>query len=91
MRQADSIEIMVSHYSTAAEFYDLLYRGEKDYATEAELLRGVIHGHNPAATSVLDVACGTGDRGRIAAAGLAVERKPEVLRTRGLYVGHVGA
>jgi SAM-dependent methyltransferase len=55
---------LVSHYSTAAEFYDLLYRGEKDYAAEAELLSDVIRGRNPAATSLLDVACGTGSHAR---------------------------
>jgi SAM-dependent methyltransferase len=55
---------MDSHYSTAAEFYDLLYRDEKDYAAEAALLRDLIRGHDPAAVSVLDVACGTGSHAR---------------------------
>lgn len=54
----------MSHYSTAAAFYDLLYQGEKDYAAEAEVLGSVIRAHNPSAASVLDVACGTGSHAR---------------------------
>lgn len=54
----------MSHYSTAAEFYDLLYRAEKDYAAEAEVLSTVIRRHNPRARTVLDVGCGTGSHAR---------------------------
>ena len=54
----------MSDYATAAEFYDLLYRGEKDYAAEAEVIAGILHGVDPAITSVLDVACGTGSHAR---------------------------
>lgn len=54
----------MGHYSTAAEFYDLLYRGEKDYVAEAALLRDVIREQYPAAVTVLDVACGTGSHAR---------------------------
>lgn len=54
----------MSHYSAAAEFYDLLYEGEKNYTAEAELLSSVIRGLQPIARSVLDVACGTGSHAR---------------------------
>ncbi len=51
-------------YSQAAEFYDVLYRGDKDYAAEADLLAGLIHESNPGAASLLDVGCGTGAHAR---------------------------
>ena len=61
-------------YSQAAEFYDLLYSGEKDYDAEAKLLVELIQGsahdatsaaapavsHATPAASLLDVGCGTG-------------------------------
>ena len=51
-------------YSQAAEFYDLLYAGEKDYQSEAALLVELIHESTPNATSLLDVGCGTGAHAR---------------------------
>jgi SAM-dependent methyltransferase len=54
----------VPHYSHAAEFYDLLYQREKDYAAEAELLGSLIRNLHPAATTLLDVGCGTGSHAR---------------------------
>jgi SAM-dependent methyltransferase len=51
-------------YSHAAEFYDLLYQGEKDYAAEADLLSALIRALHPAASSLLDVGCGTGSHAR---------------------------
>ena len=51
-------------YSQASEFYDLLYHGEKDYVAEAKLLSTLIRDLNPAAVSLLDVACGTGSHAR---------------------------
>ncbi len=51
-------------YAQAAEFYDLLYSGEKDYAAEGALLAATIREVNPAATSLLDVGCGTGSHAR---------------------------
>lgn len=51
-------------YSSAAEFYDLLYSSEKDYPAEAELLRAIIHEQAPRATRILDVGCGTGSHAR---------------------------
>jgi SAM-dependent methyltransferase len=51
-------------YAKAAEFYDLLYGGQKDYVAEAELLAGIIREAHPRARSVLDVGCGTGAHAR---------------------------
>lgn len=51
-------------YASAAEYYDLLYRGMKDYPAEAELLRSVILAVRPDARTLLDVGCGTGAHAR---------------------------
>ena len=51
-------------YARAAEFYDLLYREQKDYPAEAGLLRSEILAANPEAQSILDVGCGTGAHAR---------------------------
>jgi SAM-dependent methyltransferase len=51
-------------YSSAAEFYDLLYAAEKDYPAEARLLRALIDAVHPRARSILDVGCGTGAHAR---------------------------
>ena len=65
---------LVTDYSRAAEFYDLLYEGEKDYAAEAALLQELLHDLHPAAVSVLDVGCGTGSHARaLIDAGFAVD------------------
>jgi SAM-dependent methyltransferase len=45
----------------AAEVYDVIYRQRKDYAAEAEGFATAITKHFPDATSLLDVACGTGE------------------------------
>jgi SAM-dependent methyltransferase len=49
-------------YARSADVYDLIYAGSgvKDYAAEAGQLDGIIRERNPAARSLLDVACGTG-------------------------------
>jgi SAM-dependent methyltransferase len=47
--------------SELAEVYDLIYRGQKDYAAEARSIADLVRARNPAATSILDVACGTGE------------------------------
>src|SRR5690606_35372446 len=52
------------HYAEAAEFYDLLYQGEKDYAAEAGLLSRLIRERAPGAATLLDVGCGTGSHAR---------------------------
>jgi SAM-dependent methyltransferase len=51
-------------YASAAEFYDLLYAGQKDYVAEATLLGTLVRDIRPTARSVLDVACGTGAHAR---------------------------
>jgi len=44
-----------------AHVYDLLYQGAgKDYAAEASDLHALIQARVPSASSLLDVACGTG-------------------------------
>lgn len=50
----------MGHYSSSAEFYDLLYESQKDYAAEAAALARVIRERLPGARTVLDVGCGTG-------------------------------
>ncbi|MEZ4415802.1 MAG: class I SAM-dependent methyltransferase [Gemmatimonadota bacterium] len=61
-------------YETAADFYDLLYAGEKDYAAEAAWLAECIRERQPAARSLLDVACGTGEHAKhLAAMGFRVD------------------
>jgi len=45
----------------AAEVYDIIYRQRKDYAAEAEGFATAIARDFPDATSMLDVACGTGE------------------------------
>jgi SAM-dependent methyltransferase len=51
-------------YANAAQFYDLLYEGQKDYPAEAELLRATILDVHPTAHTLLDVGCGTGAHAR---------------------------
>ena len=56
--------VRVGSYGRAAEFYDLLYSGEKDYPAEARLLESLIREKCPSAESLLDVGCGTGAHAR---------------------------
>jgi SAM-dependent methyltransferase len=44
-----------------ADVYDVVYRARKDYAAEAALITRLAREHNPAAATLLDVACGTGE------------------------------
>ena len=61
-------------YERAAEFYDLLYDQEKDYAAEAAFIAGLIRESHPGAATVLDVGCGTGRHARgLLDAGLEVD------------------
>lgn len=46
-------------YEKAAQFYDAIYSW-KDYAAEADKLHEIIAGRVPNASTLLDVACGTG-------------------------------
>jgi len=69
-------------FDRSAHVYDLLY-SFKDYEAEARDLVALIRERNPAATSVLDVACGTGrhlEQLRPAFPDLAgVDLQPEML------------
>src|SRR6476660_7206403 len=47
-------------FTASAEFYDAIYTKERDYAEQATQLARLVNRFNPAATSLLDVACGTG-------------------------------
>src|SRR5450432_1981030 len=49
----------MSVFGAYSRYYDLLYR-DKDYAAEASYVRSLIGQHCPAATSILDLGCGTG-------------------------------
>jgi SAM-dependent methyltransferase len=61
-------------YTASAEYYDLIYSTFKDYATEVAQLTGLLRRINPAATSVLDVACGSGEHARrLSAQGFRVD------------------
>jgi len=51
-------------YSEAAEFYDLLYSPEKDYAAEGDFIADLVRAHAPHARTILDVGCGTGQHAR---------------------------
>ena len=50
-------------FSDSAALYDLIYR-EKDYGAEAEYVATAIHSRAPAAATLLDVACGSGEHAR---------------------------
>lgn len=54
----------MSAYRHAAEFYDLLYADIKDYAAEAALLTKEVRATGSDASTLLDVACGTGAHAR---------------------------
>jgi SAM-dependent methyltransferase len=61
-------------FSASAEFYDLIYFTFKDYAAEAQQIGSLLRRLNSDCTSVLDVACGTGEHARLLAAdGFAVD------------------
>lgn len=55
-------------FSASAEFYDLIYSTFKDYATEVAQLTSLLRRLNPACTTLLDVACGTGEHARLLSA-----------------------
>ncbi len=49
----------------SAQFYDLVYLHMKDYAAEARAIQALINDEIGSASTVLDVACGTGEHGRL--------------------------
>ena len=50
-------------FTKTAEWYDALY-GFKDYQKESDNILSLLTKEHPSATTVLDVACGTGEHGR---------------------------
>lgn len=61
-------------FSESAAFYDFIYTRLKDYRGESQRLAELIRARSPAARSVLDVACGTGEHARyLAELGFAVD------------------
>ena len=47
-------------FSNSTDLYDAIYSW-KDYANEAAIIKRLIDQELPEATSILDVACGTGE------------------------------
>lgn len=56
-------------FSQTARYYDRIY-AFKNYEDEVARIRGRLRAEHPAAKSVLDVACGTGEHARLLARGL---------------------
>src|SRR4051812_50111506 len=68
-------------FSNSATIYDAVY-SFKDYVAESELLRALIEERSPGASTLLDVACGTGkhlEQLRRSYEGRGVDLDPELL------------
>ena len=48
-------------FESSPELYDAIYRSFKNYEAESELVKGVIRRLAPEASTILDLACGTGE------------------------------
>ncbi len=59
-------------FSKTTQYYDLIY-SFKDYGEEVGKIRAVIRKEHPAAHSILDVACGTGEHARLLSTEFAVD------------------
>ncbi|HEY0193083.1 MAG TPA: hypothetical protein VGC42_18325 [Kofleriaceae bacterium] len=61
-------------YTETAGLYDAIYGAMKDHADDARQIAALIRAVQPAARTVLDVACGTGDHARqLTELGLVVD------------------
>lgn len=54
-------------FTASADLYDLIYSQFKDYEAETEALANLIRREHPNARTILDVACGTAEHGRLLA------------------------
>jgi SAM-dependent methyltransferase len=52
-------------FDASADFYDLIYATFKDYKTEAAQIASLLRDLHPDCTTILDVACGTGEHARL--------------------------
>jgi ubiquinone/menaquinone biosynthesis C-methylase UbiE len=52
-------------FTESAELYDLIYSQFKDYEEEAQTVASLLKSIHPGARTILDVACGTGEHGRL--------------------------
>ena len=59
-------------FTKTTQYYDLIY-SFKNYGEEVAKIRAVIRKEHPAAHSILDVACGTGEHARLLSAEFAAD------------------
>lgn len=61
-------------FTSSEHYYDLIYSTFKDYAAETSQVAELLRRHNPRCSTILDVACGTGEHARrLAAQGFVVD------------------
>ena len=59
-------------FTRTSQYYDKIY-SFKNYADEVARIRRLIERHHPAARSILDIACGTGEHARLLSAHYLVD------------------